>query len=134
MNVPDANWRSRAPGLTGPVRARSVGSSENSGRTSSGTYTGRRGQGDREREEELLPRRRRPSLADLRTAVAGLRQEVRLQTNRIDLDVEGGAGEAFVRVLDSRTGEVLRQVPSDQIAALTVSVQRMSGVVIDNRA
>jgi uncharacterized FlaG/YvyC family protein len=71
---------------------------------------------------------------DLKSAVAGLREAVRLQTTRIDLDVEGGAADAVVRVLDSRTGEVLRQVPSHQLAALTVSVQRMSGVVIDNRA
>lgn len=60
-----------------------------------------------------------------------LREELQLIQTRVDIRIDQDAGHLVIRVFDRESGEVVRQVPADEILSFYRSIRRMTGVVVD---
>ncbi|MES9926964.1 MAG: flagellar protein FlaG [Candidatus Thiodiazotropha sp. 6PDIVS] len=73
--------------------------------------------------------------AELVSNVENLNQ---LVNRNLEFSVDGDTGQRVLRVIDSETGEVVRQVPSDQILHIISQVQKtkegmLQGVLLDDK-
>ena len=84
----------------------------------------------------LRPQARQPTTAgegsspDLGVEL-DLREELQLIQTRLDIRIDQDAGHLVIRVFDRESGEVVRQVPADEILSFYRSIRRMTGVVVD---
>ncbi|MES9940567.1 MAG: flagellar protein FlaG [Candidatus Thiodiazotropha sp. 6PLUC2] len=72
--------------------------------------------------------------AELVSKVENLNQ---LVDRNLEFSVDGNTGQQVLRVIDSDTGEVVRQIPSDQILHVISQVQKvkegmLQGVLLDD--
>ncbi|ODB85582.1 hypothetical protein A3195_17360 [Candidatus Thiodiazotropha endoloripes] len=73
--------------------------------------------------------------AELASKVESLNQ---LVNRNLEFSVDDATGQQVLRVIDSDTGEVVRQIPSDQILHVISQVQKASegmlqGVLLDDQ-
>jgi flagellar protein FlaG len=50
---------------------------------------------------------------------------------KVQFEVERGSKEVVVRIVDALTREVIRQVPSEEMLAISKALDRMSGLLMD---
>ena len=75
-----------------------------------------------------------PSLAAVRLATRQVEQAVRAQTNSLNFSIEQAAGKTLVKVTDSETGQVLRQIPSEEILSLSQVLNNVQGLLLSQHA
>ena len=75
-----------------------------------------------------------PSLAAVRLATRQVEQAVRAQASSLAFSIDQSSGKAVVTVTDSETGEVLRQIPSEEMLSLSQTMNRMQGLLLSQRA
>lgn len=76
-----------------------------------------------------------PSTARLQQAVAEVQSRVESSINsnlQFSLDTE--TGKPIVRVTDKNTGELIRQLPSEEVLALAKSLDKMQGLLFKQTA
>jgi len=66
-------------------------------------------------------------------AFLGKLQEAQVFDRRISFDIDDESGRIVVRVIDRATGEVIRQIPPDQVLAVAMSIEKMLGLLLDER-
>ncbi len=69
----------------------------------------------------------------LEAAVAEMQNTMERTSTNLRFEVDAGTGRTVIKVLDGRSGELLRQIPSEEVLALSASVARMTGVVVDQQ-
>lgn len=74
------------------------------------------------------------SIAALRLATQQVEQAVRAQASSLRFSIEQSSGKTIVKVTDSETGEVLRQIPSDEMLSLPKAINNMQGLLLSQRA
>jgi flagellar protein FlaG len=52
----------------------------------------------------------------------------------LQFSVEGDNKEVVVRVVDSQTKEVIRQIPSEQMVAISKAMDNLSGLLVQQKA
>jgi flagellar protein FlaG len=52
---------------------------------------------------------------------------------KIQFEVERGSKEVVVRIVDALTKEVIRQFPSEEMLAISKALDRMSGLLMDQK-
>jgi flagellar protein FlaG len=52
-------------------------------------------------------------------------------STKISFDVDDDTGRAIVRVLNKETGEVIRQVPPEELLTLVARMQQLSGLIFN---
>ena len=67
-----------------------------------------------------------PSVEDLNTAVAELRNSVARFARSLEFDVDEASERTVVRVLDTETKEIVRQIPSDEVLALAAQLREVN--------
>ncbi len=63
----------------------------------------------------------------IQRAVAGLAQD-------LQFSVDQGSGKTVIRVVDSSTNEVIRQIPTEEAMSLAEAIDRMRGLLLDGKA
>jgi flagellar protein FlaG len=64
----------------------------------------------------------------------GQLQEKLIKTNyTLDIEVDPETGKNLVRVIDRETGEVLREIPAEEMLRAEASIQRMIGLFFDRQ-
>lgn len=58
------------------------------------------------------------STEDVKAAVKQMKDFVQVISRQLQFDVDDDSGRTVVRVLDKDTGDVIRQIPSDEVLAL----------------
>lgn len=67
-----------------------------------------------------------PSADELNSAVADLRNSVARFSRSLEFAVDEGSERTVVRVLDTETDEVVRQIPPDEVLALAAQLKEMA--------
>ncbi|MEJ2621782.1 MAG: flagellar protein FlaG [Candidatus Thiodiazotropha sp.] len=85
-------------------------------------------------EQESVER----SALDSNELVSKIENLNQLVTRDLEFSVDDETGQQVLRVLDSKTGELIRQVPSDQILHVISQVQKategmLQGVLLDDK-
>ena len=70
----------------------------------------------------------------LRQAVAAMDRAAKALNNDVQLSVDSSSGRAVVRVVDSKTGELIRQIPSEEALELRRALDRLAGLLIRRTA
>ena len=65
------------------------------------------------------------SKEDVEAAVAQMKDFAQVMSRQLQFDVDDASGRTVVRVLDKDSGDVIRQIPSDEVLALAKQVKEM---------
>lgn len=76
----------------------------------------------------------RPDPEQLQQAVEQVRKAVEPVARNLRFSVDDDTGKTIVRVVDSVTKEVIRQIPSEELLAIARAIDRMQGLLIRQKA
>ena len=68
------------------------------------------------------PELRKPSIAELESAVRELNQSMKANNSNLAFTIDPDTQETVVRVMDSKTGEVIKQFPSKEAIAIAKAI------------
>lgn len=78
-----------------------------------------------------------PSSQQLKNAVDGINQAMRLSNQNLEFSVDTATKEPVVRMVDTGTGELIRQIPSEETLAIARSIdefQQRQGLLLSQKA
>ena len=70
----------------------------------------------------------------VREAVAAINRAAKALNNSVQLSLDSSSGRAIVRVVDSETGALIRQIPSEEALELRRALDRIAGLLIHRTA
>ncbi len=87
-------------------------------------------------DEDSVTNSSQPVSAEhVRSAAAQLKQVIEAASSqRLSLDIDKDTDQTFMRVTDTRTGEVIKQIPSKEMLQLHARLQAFIGLFIDRKA
>ena len=83
-----------------------------------------------------------PSSEEVKVVVAKLNAQIQSLQRNLSFSVDESSGRTVIRVIDSRTEEVVRQIPSEEVlklaqqldAILSEANQQVSGILVEEQA
>lgn len=72
-------------------------------------------------------------LDELQNAVQELNDKIARQELKVNFTVDQDTGRFVVRVMDSKTGHLIRQIPNEETLQFTRSVERGLGAIVDEQ-
>ena len=82
---------------------------------------------------ESAPQQPKPE--NFRQAAETLRQMVESKApNSLQFSVDDATGKTVVRITDAKTGEMIRQIPSEELLELARSLDKMQGMLLQQKA
>jgi flagellar protein FlaG len=75
-----------------------------------------------------------PSPKAVGEAVDSINHAMKSLSNRIEFSVDEDSKRQVVKVIDPETKEVIRQLPSEEALAIAKALDRLQGLLIDQRA
>ena len=75
-----------------------------------------------------------PSLEQVQQATRQVQQKVQAQTSNLTFAIDQGSGKTVVKLMDTETGEVIRQIPSEEMIALSEAMDKMQGLLLKQKA
>jgi flagellar protein FlaG len=72
--------------------------------------------------------------AQLQHAIETVNRQLAAAAQNLRFSVDDDTGKTVVRVVDTATGEVIRQVPSDELLAISRSIDRLQGLLFRQEA
>lgn len=84
--------------------------------------------------EQLQAQRKQPTSEQVQKAVENLRQAVQSSSANLQFSVDGDTGRTVIRVVDGDTKEVIRQLPSEEVLQLAKSLDKLSGLLLKQKA
>lgn len=96
--------------------------------------------------EAASPQVRTPAVASAQPQVAGPSQEqvkqavqevqkmVQSKASNLQFSIDQASGKTVVKLLDSQTGDVIRQIPSEEMLAISRSLDQMQGLLLKQKA
>ena len=76
----------------------------------------------------------RPAERSVQRAVSAVSEMLSPLARGLQFAVDAETGETVVRVVDTGTNEVLRQIPSREMLAIARALDRVQGLLIQERA
>ena len=70
----------------------------------------------------------------VKRAAAEINRQLKNAAQSIRFTVDEVLGKTIVRVVDSETGDVIRQIPSEEALAISRSIDRLQGVLLHQQA
>ncbi|CAG1004980.1 hypothetical protein MTYP_03219 [Methylophilaceae bacterium] len=75
-----------------------------------------------------------PNAREMQNAVDNLNRVIASSLQSIQFSMDEESGEIVVKVLDSETQKVLRQIPNMDVLAISKNLARLQGLVISDKA
>jgi flagellar protein FlaG len=76
----------------------------------------------------------RVSTAEVERAIAALNKLVAPSARALEFSLDDRSGQIVVRVIDAETRKVLRQMPSEEVLAISRELDRLKGLLIQQKA
>ena len=76
----------------------------------------------------------KPAAAQLQQALERLKQAVPAKSNALQFSLDDSSGQTIARVVDSETGEVIRQIPSKELLEIAQAIDKMQGMLLKQKA
>lgn len=73
-------------------------------------------------------------MAVTQEAAAQINAFLKSSASSVEFTVEGTSDHIIVRVVDSATNQVIRQIPSEEALAISHALDRMTGLLLAQRA
>lgn len=70
----------------------------------------------------------------LRAAVAAINRAAKSLTHSVELVLDDRSEHPVVRVVDSETGQLVRQIPTEEVLELRLAIDRITGLLINRTA
>jgi flagellar protein FlaG len=81
------------------------------------------------------PQSSAPDLKQLQQAIKQVQSAVQAHASSIEFSLDQGTGETIVKVVDTQTNEVIRQIPSKEMIAIAQSIdQQLQGILLKQKA
>jgi len=74
------------------------------------------------------------SAESLRAAVAAINRAAKSLNTSVQLSLDARSGRAIVRVVDTETGQLIRQIPTEEVLELRRALDRIAGMLINQTA
>lgn len=84
--------------------------------------------------QAAAPHSGQPRPEQVQQAVQQLRQVVAPVARSLQFSVDDATGKTIVRVVDSATKEVIRQIPSEEVLAIARALDRLQGLLFKGKA
>jgi flagellar protein FlaG len=68
---------------------------------------------------------------ELVRAVEAVNRQIQAAVPNLRFSVDEDTGKTVVRIVDTDTGETIRQVPSEEMLAISRSIDRLQGLLLD---
>jgi len=75
-----------------------------------------------------------PSRDQLDRAMSEVRKALAPVARNLQFSIDDATGRSVVKVVDSSTNEVIRQIPSEELLAITRSIDKFSGLFVKQKA
>ena len=76
-----------------------------------------------------------PERANVENAVAKVKLQIQaISSNRLDFSIDESSGKTIVRVTDRESGELIRQIPSQEMLDIAGSLDRLQGILVKQQA
>lgn len=69
----------------------------------------------------------------LNEAMDKLRQAAEISASSLSFSVDHDTGKTIVRVTDQATGQLIRQIPSQEVMELAKSINQMQGILFNSK-
>ena len=67
-------------------------------------------------------------------AARAINEFLKSSSANVEFMVDGRSSKVIVRVVDSETGQVIRQMPSEEMLAISQALDRMTGLLLEQKA
>lgn len=74
------------------------------------------------------------SMEAAQRAAAEINKFLQSSSANVEFTIEGKSDQVIVRVVDSATNQVIRQMPSEEALAISRSLDRMTGLLLKQKA
>lgn len=85
-------------------------------------------------QDNHTPAPAQDNMAAMQSAVASINRYLQENNKNVQFDIDGSTGKTVIRVVDSTTQEVIRQMPSEETLAIARAISRMSGMLLAEKA
>ena len=75
-----------------------------------------------------------PTKEQLEQAAAGVNDALRGTTSRLQIDIDPDLHQAVFKVINGESGEIIRQIPSQELLDLAKHLDAAKGILIRQRA
>ena len=76
-----------------------------------------------------------PERANVEQAVAKVKVQIQaISNNSLDFAIDDSSGKTIVRVTDRESGELIRQIPSQEMLEIARSLDRLQGILVKQKA
>ena len=75
-----------------------------------------------------------PSSEELKRAADAINKALERSDHNLRFSVDEGTGITVVKVVDANTGDLIRQIPSDEVIAVSRSIDRLQGILLKHKA
>jgi flagellar protein FlaG len=75
-----------------------------------------------------------PSQDQLDNAMSEVTKALAPVARNLQFSIDDATGRSVVKVVDSTTNEVIRQIPSEELLAITRSMDKLSGLFVKQKA
>jgi flagellar protein FlaG len=76
----------------------------------------------------------KPSAQEVQRATEAINEALERSDQSLRFSVDHDTGITVVKVVDSNTDEVIRQIPSDEVIAISRSIDRLQGILLKHTA
>jgi flagellar protein FlaG len=83
---------------------------------------------------ETTKKTEKPSEKTLREAVDRVAKFVSLSNNELSFTVDSESGNNVVKVIDTASKEVIRQIPSEEVIAISQALDKLQGLFVRDKA
>lgn len=81
------------------------------------------------------PAEQAPSKEQVQQAIQAISKSVASSSaSNLQFSVDDDTGKTVVRVVDKTTGDVIRQIPSEEVIALSKAMDQMTGLLLRQKA
>jgi flagellar protein FlaG len=80
------------------------------------------------------PKQQPPSQEQVQKAVESMKQMIEsTKPNSLQFSIDDSTGKTIVRVSDAQTGEMIRQIPSEELLEIARSLDKMQGMLLQQK-
>ena len=76
----------------------------------------------------------KPTQQQVKEAVEQIQRNNVASSTDLQFSVDGATGRTIVSIVDAETGEVVRQIPTEEIMKMARSLERMQGLLFTGKA
>jgi len=75
-----------------------------------------------------------PSAGELQKALEEVAKAVAPMAQSLEFSLDKDSGKTVVKVMDTETNEVIRQIPSEEVLAISKAVDKLKGLLLTQQA